>query len=701
MPSGNPISPDPVTLAYVAEYLASRSGVGRVDEVARRSATDLVGESWRERLHYISEAVGLRVWWVTATPAEALEMARKGSPITTCTADSSGRETWWIAERDSRGRAFVCSFTQGELSPRTGSGLDSLPPAPHTWAIVASANPAGLVRQHDPSAPPPSPTARLWSLFQAESSDIGAIVLHAIAVGLLSLGTPITVQVLINWLAFGALQQPIIALSIVLLICLTLAAVLRGLQRLAVEMVQRRIFVRMVADLSARLTRVRIRAFDDQYGPELVNRFFDVLTVQKAVSTLLLDGLGAALQALVGLGLLALYHPTLFAYDVAILIVLVAILLGLGRGAPKTAIKESKAKYAVAFWMEELARHPMVFKLGGERLALERADILTRDYLEARDAHWKIYFRQVLAAWGAQAFASVALLAIAGSLVLDGELSIGQLVAAEFIVTSALAGFAKFAHKLDTFYDLLAGIDKLGQLVDLPEDEHTGYVPPPSQLPASAALERAVGRYPGIGRQVGPFTLTVPAGSRLAVWGPPGSGKSTVCDLLLGVRRPAAGRVLRDGRDVSDLRPSSLYRDAVLARGVDILHGTVRDNVALGRPDVPLPEVQAALDAVGLADVIGALPKGIETTLGPTGSPMSTSEALRLMVARALVARPRLLVIDGLFDGIPDSERRALLAPLLDPKAPWSLVVFTELPEVLPLFPASTQLHVEVSHAAN
>ena len=681
-------------LGALVEVLLHRTGTANAGELCHIASREAADSTWPSRLNSATEAVGLRVRWSRATAKEASGLARSDLPLVTCVDDPHTGPSWVLVEGRWNGGMMVQIFPDAH-PPRkmNAEELDRLimreqPGSMHLWGLIEPAHPAGPVVAKTADGQKPTPLQRLVSLLRAERQDMIAIVLYAVAIGLLSLATPIAMQVLINWLAFGALQQPIIALSLVLMTCLALAAGLRALQRLAVEIVQRRIFVRMVSDLTTRLTRVRVKAFDDQYGPELVNRFFDVLTVQKAVSSLLLDGIGAALQALVGLLLLALYHPILLAYDVGILIVLGGILFVMGRGASYTAIKESKAKYKVAFWMEEMARHPMVFKLGdGGRLALGRADALTREYLETRDKHWKIYFRQVIAAWGAQAVASVALLALAGWLVLDGELTVGQLVAAEFIVTAALAGFAKFAHKLDVYYDLLAGIDKLGQLVDLPQESAVGLSPPGREGPASFKLDGVIAGYPGSGRTVGPVDLELPAGSRVAVLGRPGVGKSTICDVLIGVRRPIGGRVFRDDMDLKDLRPSAIYRDTVLARGVDIVHGTIAENVSLGRANVSVLEVRRALQRVGLRQVVETLPNDLETVLGPTGSPLSSSQALRLMVARALVADPRFIVIDGLLDAIPDDEREHLLQPLMSPSAPWTLLVLTEIPAVAQRMP--------------
>ncbi len=200
----------------------------------------------------------------------------------------------------------------------------------------------------------------------------------------------------------------------------------------------------IVTDLGYRLPRVHVESFDRNHGPELVNRFFDVLTVQKAGATLLHDGIAVILQTMIGLLILAFYHPLLLAFEVVLVISITFVLFVLGRGGVRTAIIESKAKYAVAASLEEIARHPLSFKqAGGPELARGRADALAASYVEARRKHYRVVFRQIVSSLAMQVFAATVLLTLGGWLVIHGQLTLGQLVAAELIVSIVLASFAK------------------------------------------------------------------------------------------------------------------------------------------------------------------------------------------------------------------------------------------------------------------
>lgn len=530
----------------------------------------------------------------------------------------------------------------------------------------------------------PSPFQRLLSLLVPERRDIALVLLFAVGVGVLNLAVPITAAAVVNNVAFAIVMQPLLALCVALFTCLALSGMLRGYKHYLVEIIQQRLFVRVVADLAYRLPRVGLKAFDQQHGPELVNRFFDVLTVQKASAALLLDGVALALQTLVGLLVLAVYHQYLFGFDLLLIAGLVFIVWGLGHGAVRTAIRESRAKYAVASWIEEMARHPFAFKLsGGSVYALETADALAREYLFARRSHFRIVFRQFGFALFLQALASSVLLGLGGWLVIQNELSLGQLVAAELIVNLVVSAFAKFGKQLEYYYDLLAAVHKLGHLTDLPLERQTGAAHRHEPGPAALRVRNLGFAYEaGHRRALDGVSFELRPGERVALLGGNGAGKSTLVDLLFGLREPDAGHIELDGLDLRDLRLESVRAQVAAVKGIEIFEGSVLDNLRMGRDEIALADVRRALDAVRLLDDILDLPQGLHTRLGTGGAPLSFGQAQRLMLARAIVGKPRLLLIDELLDDMDLDVRESALGAILDPQAPWTLLLVTHSPEL-------------------
>ncbi|MBM4094491.1 MAG: ATP-binding cassette domain-containing protein [Planctomycetes bacterium] len=546
----------------------------------------------------------------------------------------------------------------------------------------ASASTLGQPARGHRDAHAVSPLSRLWALMLPERRDLWVIVVFSIIDGVLLLATPIAVESLVDTVAFGRYVQPIIVLAILLFTFLAFAAALRGLLAYVVEILQRRLFVRLAADLAYRLPRVRSAALDGTHPPELVNRFFEIAAVQKVASSLLLDAVSIILQTFVGMAVLAFYHPFLLGFDLVLLLLIAFITFGLGRGAVKTAVKESEAKYAVGAWLEELVRHPTAFKLhSGHQFALDRSDLLTIDYLESRRMHYRIVLRQLLFALGLQALVATALLGLGGWLVIQGQLTLGQLVAAELIVTVIVGSFAKMGKHLESFYDLLASINKLGHLFDLPTEPHDKQFHLQRGGPAEVTLRQVAYHYGGHEQDgnegLHDVSFEIKPGEYVALTGPPGSGKSTLIDLLSGVRQPASGHLELDGIDLRELRPDSLREHLAVSRAVEIFDGSIDENVHLNRPHLGAQQVREALAAVGLADEILKLPDGLNTRLQTNGAPLSTTQALRLMLARAIVGSPRLLLIDGTLDGLPDDALPALLAHLVGRGGPWTALIAT------------------------
>jgi ABC-type bacteriocin/lantibiotic exporter with double-glycine peptidase domain len=319
-----------------------------------------------------------------------------------------------------------------------------------------------------PGAPPP-PLRRLLEFVRPDRQDIAVIAVYAVGVGLLSLATPIAVQSLVNTVAFGTVLAPLIVVLILLAAVLVFSGVLTALEFWVVEILQRRWFVRFASDLAWRLSRVDLGRWDRSRGPELVNRFFDVFSAQKAGAELLLDALAGVLGIVVGLVLLATYHPLLLVFDALLILAVVGVLFLLGRRATRTAIATSKAKYKTVQWLQEMARDPAELKsVAGNQTAQQHLNGLARGYLVHRQSHFAIVYRQIVAFLMMQVLANVALLGIGGYLVIQERLSLGQLVAAELVVTSIVASLAKGGKHLQTWYSLLASVDKIGQLTDIP-----------------------------------------------------------------------------------------------------------------------------------------------------------------------------------------------------------------------------------------
>jgi len=279
--------------------------------------------------------------------------------------------------------------------------------------------------------------------------------------------------------------------------------------------------------------------------------------------------------------------------------------------------------------------------------------------------------------------ASAALLGVGGLLVIERQLTLGQLVAAELVVTAVAASFAKLGKHLETFYDLLAALQKLGKLIDMPL-ERVGAIREFAAGPARLRL-RAV-RYAIDPRRPAlvDFSAEIAAGDRVLLVGDSGAGTSDLLDLCFGLRVPDRGQIDVDGVDLRRADLGALRGQVALVRPGDLFAATILDNLRLGAPAASPAALRVALSLVDLDDAVAALPAGLDTPLRAGGAPLSGTQARRLVLARALAGQPRLLLIDGTLDRIKlaPAKREALLEHLFAADAPWTVIVVSDDPEV-------------------
>ncbi|MCA9614610.1 MAG: ATP-binding cassette domain-containing protein [Myxococcales bacterium] len=617
--------------------------------VANYSAT----ASWTEIAASAARALGLQPYLCEDSlgfdPGELPALARVGEGQWLVVIGRRGRRLT-VVQLDERGERRV------RLTPTQLRALVGRQP----WLLMRpllALDPIGVARR-------PVLKDRTWLRLRAflglERRELWVVVIYAIVLGGLTLATPIAAQALVNTVAFGAVLQPLVVLTILLLAGLGFAGALGVLEGYVVEVVQRRVFVRIADDFGRRLPSVRGDALDGRYGPELVNRFFDVFTAQKAVASLLLQGVEALLTAVFGLMVLALYHPILLGFGLAIVAGAAVVFVLLGKGATKTTIAESKAKYEVAGYLEEMARHLFALKLaGGGEHAMRHLDGLAAGWLSRRASHFRIVFRQILGALALQVIASATLLGLGGWLVVERELTIGQLVAAELIVTAVVASLSKLGGKLETVYDLVAASDKLGHLLHLPVERSGGELPRSSE----GALRVEVQGLSSDGGEVSDFDLTVDPGEVVAVTGDP-TASSALVELLFGLREPTTGSVRIDGYDLRDVDLARIRRRVAVVREAEVWPATIAENLRAVATNVPVAAMWKALDAMGLGAFVRRLPLALHTPLVPSGSPLPRLGGMRLSLARALVADPGVLVLDGALDALPPGEGAVLLERL-------------------------------------
>ena len=528
-----------------------------------------------------------------------------------------------------------------------------------------------------------NPVSRVLSLIQLERQDIFVILLLTFGAGFLALATPIAVQTLVNIVAMGNVIQPLIVVSMILFLLLLLAGALSILEYYVVELIHRRIFVRNALQATEQARAMHVSVRDTENPVELMNRFFDVSTVQKTSSQLLTKGLAAALQAIVG-GFVLMFYSIYFALGVSIMLLIAwFIITVLGRVAINSAIQESYAKHEVAAWLETIGRNLNMFKFGSSQsYAVHCADILASSYLKRRQKHFLTLLKQNILASFIYALAGTLMLGLGGWLVMRGQINLGQFVAAELIIFGVLAAFLNFVNNLEYFYELLAGLDKLGVIQELPIERQGGY-----KLEESEAYSLQANKITFSNRlQKTEINLQVPSGKSLAILADDDSAKTILSELLVGLRNPLTGNVKINGSDIRQLDLSAMRQHVAFISHIEILEESILNNLTIQQPEANLDMVNSTLGAIGLSDAIAALPNGLDTVLLPSGATITNTQARLLMVARALLMKPRLIVIDSLLDDLHGDALNRALRVLQPHREGWSLIVVTSVSAIASSF---------------
>jgi putative ABC transport system ATP-binding protein len=502
-------------------------------------------------------------------------------------------------------------------------------------------------------------------------------LIYGLGIGLLSLATPISVQVLINSIGSIGLLTPLLTLSGILLVLLLLWAVLSAFRTYLMEIFRRRFVARLAAEITVRVIHAENPFFQDDRRSDLINRYFELMTIHKAIPALFVGGFAILLQALVGLVLTSFYHPFFLLFNLLFILLLWLVWIVFARSAMRTSIESCRQKYAMAHWLESVGSSDGFYKSGQHLdFAMQRTERLTSDYIAAHRDHFRRLFPQNIALYVLYAIASAALLALGGWLVIREQLSIGQLVAAELILSGVFFGVAQFGAYLEYLYDLVAGLDELGMIYALKQENRGGSVKHPPR-PPSATLTMNNVRFT---HDYGPvrFDLTIPEGANLVASGDPGMER-LFSHLLKRHVRPEGGITLLGGVDITALNILELRSDVIVLDRPNIVETSIIEYLNLSNASGDPAEVVAALKLVGLFERTAMLPEGLQTQLSSTGWPLSLPKTMQLKLAGALLSRPRILVLSPLLDMVSLHRLNAVFAHLASSKT--TVIYFSNRPE--------------------
>ena len=537
----------------------------------------------------------------------------------------------------------------------------------------------------DPNPSSLTPVQRLLRLLGQFRREIRYIILYAVVAGLINLSLPLGIQAIIGQIAGGGISASWGVLVLFVIVGALLVGVLRLMQLSIMESLQRRIFASSAVEFAVRIPRLNLELLRKEHLPELVNRFFDTLTLQKGLPKILMEGSTAVLQIVFSLMLLSFYHSTFVLFSILLLGILFVLFSWTGPRGIQTSLKESKYKYKLAFWLEEVGRVASTFKLAGEnRFPLLRADELTVDYLNAREKHWRILVAQFVSSIAFRVLVLSGFLILGSLLVIDNQLNIGQFVASEILVLFVIDSVEKLILLHETGYDVLTATEKIGQVSDLPieRDDGVRFEEYSANRPLAVELRNLSYQYDdGDTPVLKNLNLLIKSGEHVAITGYSGAGKSTLMQVLSVGKRDFTGSLLFNGLPKRNLHLRSL-REHIgdLSSQEEIFKGTIRENIDLGNEHISLQRVLQVVEDVGLNEFTRDLPQGLDAELLPGGKNIPRSVVTKILVARAIAGLPKLLAMEEPLGNLNFRDRLRIPHLLIDKKQPWTLVGVTSDP---------------------
>lgn len=523
-----------------------------------------------------------------------------------------------------------------------------------------------------------TPLQRFYSLLKLDRKDISQIFFYAIFSGLVSLSLPLGIQAIINLIQAGRVSISWIILVLIVVIGVALVGILSLMQLRITENLQQKIFVRSSFEFGYRLPKIKFEALYNQYPPELANRFFDTLTIQKGTSKLLIDFSTALLQIIFGILLLSLYHPFFIFFGVLLAFLLYSIFRFSFEAGLSSSLKESKYKYKVVSWLQEIARNNFSFKKQENfEFALEKNNQLVEEYIYYREKHFKVIKRQFTQLIGFKVIITACLLLIGGYLVLNQKMNIGQFVAAEIIILLVINSVEKIIIGLESLYDVLTSVEKIGQIVDLkmeePREENSDYC----FTNLSIETENLKFKYPEAADDVlNDINLKIEPSEKIYLEGINGSGKSTLIRILAGFIQPTSGSFFINDDTYRKIDVAQ-YRSQIstITHGETPFEGTVLENITMNNPSISNEDIKWAIESVQLGSFIKTLPEGLETKIFPDGRQLSSSNAQKIILARSIVNKPKILFYEDPLDKMDEEASKEIIDFLTNSSNQWTVIV--------------------------
>jgi len=503
---------------------------------------------------------------------------------------------------------------------------------------------------------------KFYQILRLDKKDISSIYAFAIMAGVVQLSLPLGIQTIISFVMAGSVSTSIIVLILLVVFGTFLNGLLQVKQLEIIEKLKQKIFLRYGLEFSDRLPKLDNEKLDNYYLPELVNRFFDTISLQKGLEKLLLDLPAAIIQIMLGLMLLSFYHPVFIGFGIMLIFIILLILYFTSPQGLALAIQSSDYKYKVAGWLQETARVVKSFKYSKSQLHIVKTDEFIGGHLDARSNYFKILLIQFWSLISFKIIVTAAMLIVGTILVVNQQINVGQFIAADIVIIAIIGSVEKVIISLDRVYDALVSVEKLGKITEADTETGGNLLLEDIRQGVSIQFINTSFTYPDGNEVLDNISFSIDAGQLILVKGKSGSGKSTLLRLLTGAYRNFNGNLLVEGQSINNYNIQSVRSaTGVLVNSQDIFTGSLLENITMGNRDITLKQVDHYVEKIGLTAFVQSNKQGLYLLLDPMGKRLSKEVRKKILILRAMLGTHRLLLLEEPFEYLDKSATGLLL----------------------------------------
>jgi len=519
---------------------------------------------------------------------------------------------------------------------------------------------------------------------KAEKKIMSLIFSYALAVGFFSLIIPLTVQELVSTFSYAVQPVMIWTLTGIMLSVLLFVGLFKTFHFYAVDVVQRRLFARVTVAMVEQLPRNRFKGV----RPEIANYFIETVFMQRALSTLLVDLINVVVGGTVGMIMLMVYHPYFIMYNLLLMTGFGITFFVLSRGALKTTLAMSHAKYDVFNFIQEVSKNALQLKATDSRpFLMHKTNELVSRYVETRKARFAVLVRQYIGSVGGQAIAQAGALGIAASLMSAGQLTLGQLVAVQAVVSALVINFDSLIKNMGFVYYFFASLAHLDEAFSQEQDQVSteSTVALPKHLTQGIRVTcKGVSLIHGGVSVFDGFNLDVAPGEKLGIYARTTSAKTALARVLGGLEIPTNGVVQYNGVDLRYIEGNAINqcRSVIIDSQLSLVKGTIEENIVMGRSYVTYDDLNWALRFTELEEDVEGLPRGVKSDVSALGESLSPTHIVQILMARAILGRPQVLIFDGLIHSLEPSLRERILRRLCSKDEAWSVIFVSTDPNL-------------------